>query len=252
MGRIAVFDSGLGSLSLIEPIRKSTRADIIYLADRRSYPYGAMTRSELGRAVKASIGTINEMFDPDVIVVGSNTPSLLASKVLGRRIIGVLPPVRIAASLSKTRKIAVLATRSVTQSQELARHIAQQTIGMRCDVTRIDASRLVDLAQTAKFVTRRTLCARIIRDTLAQKFKRNSIDAATLSSTHLPLLLPIFNDVFPDIRFVDPAHNVAKRAAKLAGPPSKRSTLRVYTTSGALTLQKQLARMGYTCKVTKI
>lgn len=252
VGRIVVFDSGLGSLSLIGPIRESTRAEIIYLADRRSYPYGAKSRPELRRVVEASIETAREAFSPDVIVVGSNTPSLLVPEVLGRRVIGVLPPVRAAARASKTHKIAVLATRSAARSAELARHIQNQTVGMRCSVARIDASKLVDLAETAKFVTRRALCARIIHKTLAAKFARGKIDAATLSSTHLPLLRPILQDVFPNVAFFDPARSVAKRAARLAGLPSRRATLRVYTTGGTALLQKQLARMGYACAVTKI
>ncbi len=252
MGRIAVFDSGLGSLSLIRPIQKAVRADIVYLADRRSYPYGSKTRQELGRAVGASIATLQEMFAPDVIVVGSNTPSLLVPGVLGRRVIGVLPPVRKAARISKTRSIAVLATRSAAHSPEMKRHIREQTAGLRCRVVRIDASGLVDLAETGKFVTRRAQCARVIRDTLAATFERNSVDAATLSSTHLPLLLPILADVFDGVTFVDPAREVAARAARLAGPPAKRPRLRVYTTGGAAVLQRQLARMGMPRKVTKV
>ena len=34
--KIVVFDSGLGSLSIIKAIQKRTKADIIYLADKKN------------------------------------------------------------------------------------------------------------------------------------------------------------------------------------------------------------------------
>ena len=252
MGRIAVFDSGLGSLSLIEPLRRATRAQIIYLADSRSYPYGSMNPARLYESARISIQMLQERFCPDVIVVGSNTPSLLASKLLGRRIIGVLPPIRDALKISRTKKIAVMATKSVTTSDELLCYIAVQTAHTKCTVTGINASKLIDLVENGKFMTRRAYCAKIIHSTLANTFKKNSIDTATLSSTHLPLLLPIFNEVFPNITFVDPAERLVKRITKLAGVQSKRSTLRVYTTGNSKTLELKLARMNLYYKVHQI
>ena len=35
--KIVVFDSGLGSLSIIKAIQKRTKADIIYLADKKIF-----------------------------------------------------------------------------------------------------------------------------------------------------------------------------------------------------------------------
>ena len=252
MARIAVFDSGLGSLALVGRMRRAIRAEIIYLADSRSYPYGAMRPRELRAAAAASIDLLRERFSPDVIVVGSNTPSLLAPDLLGGRVIGVVPPVRRAARLSKTRQIAVLATRSVVRSAALGRHIAAQTAGTRCGVRRIDATALVDLAETARFATNPAYCAKIVRRVLARTFARSSIDVATLSSTHLPHLLPILEREFPHVSFIDPGSSVAARAARLAGPASARPRLRVYATARPGALTKKLARLGYTSAAVKI
>ena len=46
MAKIAVFDSGFGSLSIIIPIRKTTRSEIIYFADQSSFPYGKKSKSQ--------------------------------------------------------------------------------------------------------------------------------------------------------------------------------------------------------------
>ena len=40
MAKIIVFDSGFGSLSIIKPIQKTMKSDIIYFADQKNFPYG--------------------------------------------------------------------------------------------------------------------------------------------------------------------------------------------------------------------
>jgi len=244
VARVAVFDSGLGSLSLVGPLMRATRGEVIYLADRRSYPYGAMPVRRLREAVSRSIETLREGFAPDAIVVGSNTPSLLVPEALGGRTVGVLPPVRAAARASRTRSVAVLATRSAARSGALARHVRQETAGMRCDVARIDASALVDIVGRTRFLTQRPRCVEAIRDTLRGPFERRSIDAATLSSTHLPLLRPLLRRTMPHVTFVDPAAAVAARVARIVGTARGPPTLAVYATSAPARLEADLARLG--------
>jgi len=252
VARVAVFDSGLGSLSLVGPLMRATRGEVIYLADRRSYPYGAMRAARLGEAVRRSIAALRARFSPDAIVVGSNTPSLLVPEVLGGRTVGVLPPVREAAEASRTRSIAVLATRSAARSAALARHIERETAGRRCDVARIDASALVDIAERTMFLTQRPRCVTAIRDTLHRTFERRSVDAATLSSTHLSLLLPLLRRTMPHVAFVDPAASVAARVARIVGAARGPATLSVYTTAGPARLAADLARLGMPHKVSAL
>jgi len=55
MARIAVFDSGLGSLSIIKSIQKVCKIEIIYFADQKNFPYGKKTRKQLEQIIKKSI-----------------------------------------------------------------------------------------------------------------------------------------------------------------------------------------------------
>lgn len=252
MARVAVFDSGLGSLSLVGPLMRATRGEVIYLADRRSYPYGAMPVRRLREAVSASIRALRERFSPDAVVVGSNTPSLLVPELLGGRTVGVLPPVREAAAASRTRSVAVLATRSAARSAALARHIARETAGLRCGVARVDASALVDIAERTRFLTQRPRCVAAVRDTLHRTFERRSVDAATLSSTHLSLLLPLLRRTMPHVTFVDPAASVAARVARMVGAARGPATLAVYTTGPPARLRADLARLGMDCGVSAL
>ena len=77
MPKIAVFDSGLGSLSVIKHIQKQINVEVIYFADQDNYPYGTKSIRQLDKIIKSTISKLQEKFDPDIIVIGSNTPSLL-------------------------------------------------------------------------------------------------------------------------------------------------------------------------------
>ena len=57
MARIAVFDSGLGSLSIIRAIRSVMKADIVYFADQRNFPYGLKSRAQLDSIITRTIRT---------------------------------------------------------------------------------------------------------------------------------------------------------------------------------------------------
>ena len=71
--KIVVFDSGLGSLSIIKAIQKRTKADIIYLADKKNFPYGKKTKSQLYKIITDTIQKISASFNPDVIVLALRT-----------------------------------------------------------------------------------------------------------------------------------------------------------------------------------
>jgi len=46
MAKIAVFDSGFGSLSIIKPIQQAIKSDIVYFADQKNFPYGKKSKSK--------------------------------------------------------------------------------------------------------------------------------------------------------------------------------------------------------------
>ena len=109
MARIVVFDSGFGSLSVIKPIQKAIKSDLIYYADQKNFPYGKKSKSQLTRIITNRIKFLEEKFKPDLIVIGSNTPSLLV-EINKKNVIKVLPPIKMAAKISVTGNIAILAT----------------------------------------------------------------------------------------------------------------------------------------------
>lgn len=249
MAKVAVFDSGLGSLSIIRPLRRAG-LHIIYFADQQSFPYGTKSSRQLGSIIRHTIKKLDERFSPDIIVVASNTPSLLLGPPRSPRIIGVLPPLRQAARLTSTKKIAVLATRSATRSRTL-QHYIQAQVPKNIRTFKVDASPLVALVESGTFPSRKDFCRRKIAEVLGPAVAAGA-DVATLSSTHLPFLLPLLEESFPQVRFLDPAESVASKVIKSAGRKPARGKLEIFASGSPKSLERKLAMLGIRKKVSRL
>ena len=248
MSRIAVFDSGLGSLSIIKLIQKKIKTEIIYFADQKNFPYGTKSTSELRKIIKSTIRRLEEKFEPDFIVVASNTPSLLLNLKKQSKILWVYPPLKDAAEKTTTNSIAILATKSVVESKELQNYIKKQVPkGIR--VIKINASPLVELVESGAFRTRKEFCKKKISSTL-KIIQDDRIDVVTLSSTHLPFLLPMLKKAFPDVTFFDPADLVAAKIAMLLkNKKSDIGKLKIFVSGNTTTFRKKLQKLGIKNKV---
>ncbi|MDE1842472.1 MAG: aspartate/glutamate racemase family protein [Thaumarchaeota archaeon] len=243
MPKIAVFDSGLGSLSIIKPIQKRTHSDIIYFADQKNYPYGTKTIFQLDKIIKNAISKLQENFSPDIIVVASNTPSLLLDVEKKGKIIGVYPPLKDAMLKTRSKKIGILGTQVVIQNKTLDKYI-KKNLTSKITVTKINATPLVDLVESGKFISNKQQTRKIIKKIITPHVD-NGIDVFTLSSTHLPFLLPMLKELFPKIIFLDPADSVVKQIAKIFEHknPARRK-LEIYTSGDVVKFQKQLSKIG--------
>jgi glutamate racemase len=245
MGKIVVFDSGLGSLSIILAIRQVVKADIVYFADQKNYPYGKKSQKELRKIIKTSIKALSEKFQPNVIVVGSNTPTLLFPDLFENdgAVMGVSPPLVLAQKQTSTNSIGILATAATIQSKQLNTYIKTQT-KKNIQVTKIDATTLIDLVESGKFLTDKQQCMLEIKKTLKVILHKNNIDVVTLSSTHLSFLAKPLQTVFPQITFLDPAMHVATQLIKnIHFLKSKRNSLQIFSSGNIHSLQSKLAKM---------
>lgn len=251
MSKIVIFDSGLGSLSIIEPIKKKIRAEIIYYADQVNFPYGTKSILQLKKIIESTIKKLQKKFEPDIIVIGSNTPSLLLGIPQKSNIIGIYPPLHEAVKATKTHVIAILATKSVIDSNELIDYI-KKNVPKKIKVIKINASPLVDLVESGKFISEKQFCERQIKKFL-NPFLKEKVDVATLSSTHLPFLLPFLQKNFPDVKFLDSGNFVADQVLKMI--PNKKSTiqkLRIFASGDIRSFQKKLELVGITNSVSSL
>jgi glutamate racemase len=247
MPKIVVFDSGLGSLSVIKSIRKKINVEVIYFADQDSYPYGTKSISKLDKIIKSSIVQLQEKFHPDIIIVGSNTPSLLLDIEKKNKIIGVFPPLKKAVSKTKSGRIGILGTRSVVKSKSLDKYI-KKNVSSKIHVTKINASPLVDLVESGTFLTKKQVSKHTIEKILSPHVEKN-IDVFTLSSTHLPFLLPVLKKLFPNVLFLDPADSVAQHVLEILKHKKSKNSLKIYASGDIEKFQKKLLKIGIKNKV---
>ncbi len=250
MARIIVFDSGFGSLSVIKPIQHTIKSDLIYYADQKNFPYGKKSKSQLTKIITNRIKFLEEKFKPDLIVIGSNTPSLLV-EINKKNVVKVLPPIKMAAKISVTGNVAILTTLAAVKSKKLSEFIKRNKLPKRINIKKMNASRLVQLVESAKFIDDQNLCNTVVRKTLSEQFSKYNIDVATLSSTHLPFLLPFFKKQFPHVTFLDPAQEIANKVRKIIGKKSsKRNSMKIFTSSEPEKFQNHLWKMGIKKKVS--
>lgn len=249
MVRIAVFDSGLGSLSIIRAIQKISKTEIIYFADEKNFPYGEKSKKQLEKIMKNSIKMIQENFSPDLIVVGSNTPTIVLN-LENENIIGVKPPLKEAIKITKTKKIGILATKSMIRSKGLSNYIKIADLNSKFKIYKINGSPLVELVESGKFLTNKSYCEQFIIKQLKKYLTEKNIDVITLSSTHLPFLKVALKKQFPNISFIDPADSIAKIVYhKIKNKQNNYNRLKIFCSGDLKNFQNNLLKMKIKNKV---
>jgi len=249
LAKIAVFDSGLGSLSIIKEIQKIMKADIVYFADQKNYPYGTKSQAQMASIIKKTISMLEEKFTPDIIVVASNTPSLMLDLQKGK-IIDVKPPLKLAKQKSKSKKIGILATKSSVNSKGLENYVKENKIPKSYEIFKINGTNLVDLVESGKFLNKKNYCKKIIKKSLEEYIIAKKIDTITLSSTHLLFLKKLLQKEFPEVQFIDPGNIVAKKIfSKIKNKKSKRNSLKIFTSGNTINFKNKLNKMGIKNKI---
>lgn len=206
---IAVFDAGIGSYAAVSAIRRRLPLqDILYFADRASFPYGSKSRPELLSILRNTLRYL-DTFDPAAVLVASNAPSITVLDdligVISSPVFGVRPPVAAAIEAAGNGDVAVLGVASMVRSPELRAYADAQAGALKARVHLVDASPLVDLVESGAFLfdvdeTQDQVTAFL--DTLDRTYP--TITCLTLSSTHLPWLRAFIEQARPDQRIFDP------------------------------------------------
>ena len=249
MAKIVVFDSGLGSISIIKEIKKIMKTDIVYFADQKNYPYGNKSQAQIASIIKKTINMLEEKFTPDIIVVASNTPSLMLNLQTGK-IIDVKPPLKLAQKKSKSKKIGILATKASVNSKGLVNYVKESNIPKAYKIFKINGSNLVDLVESGKFLNKKNYCKKIIKKSLDDYIITEKIDTITLSSTHLLFLKTLLEKEFPQVEFIDPGSVVAKKIfLKIKNKQSNRNSLKIFTSGNIINFENKLKKIGIKNKI---
>ncbi len=204
---IGVFDAGIGSYQAVEKLRRLfPRQDLVYLADRASFPYGAKSELELTACVESGVELLARE-GCRTVLLASNAPSVMVLEQLRPRlnvpVFGVYPPIARALQLSRSGGVAVLGVASMIHSAQMCAYVRAQA--GRAHVRLVNASSLVQKVEDGSFLSDRPGTRKAVREFLHRlREEVPGLDVGTLSSTHLPWLLPYLEEAAPEVRWLDP------------------------------------------------
>ncbi len=214
---VAVLDSGVGGLPYLAWIKAHLPQErLVYVADRKNFPYGEKSAAQVTQAVLETTQALQERCQPKLLAVACNTASVVALDALRQTfsfpIVGVVPAVKTAAQVTRNGRIGVLATRQTANSTYLTQLITEHCPGKA--VFRYSASDLVDLVE-ADFRPESPEKTRILTR-WARQLQEAEVDTVVLACTHflhveedLKKLLP------PNFQLVDSRDGVGRRTKDL-------------------------------------
>ena len=252
---IGIFDAGIGSYAIVERVRQRfPQQDIIYLADRASFPYGAKTAEALLASVAKATRYLQQQ-GCGAVILASNAPSVMVLEQLRAAVeipvVGIFPPLQDALCVSASKRIAVLGVASMVASDAMRRYV-EQSGG---DVLLVNASAMVDLVEDFSFLKDPETTQHKVGQFVGAFMRAHSgVDVMTLSSTHLPWLRGFFETAAPHITFLDPADSVLEQIAShtSAGAGEVRCLV---TETAALPLSEfnaALAQLGVALRGTRV
>ena len=210
---IAVFDSGVGGLTVLhECLVSLPEEDFVYLGDDVRFPYGARSDEELRGNVEQIARFLLER-GAKLLVIACNSAASAgyeAARALaaesGVEVVGVIEPeAEIAAAVTDSRRVGVLATPATVNSGSYLRALARQH--RKLTITEVAAPDLAAVIQRGYpfhegvMEMVRTYCAPL---------KRARVDTVILGCTHYPLVAPMLQRMLGrDVRLVTAGHAIA-------------------------------------------
>jgi glutamate racemase len=209
---VLYFDSGIGGLSVFTEVDKLlANVNTIYAFDNKYFPYGILPEDKVIERCSSIIKRLLELYRIDIIVVACNTASTVVLPTLRSSIkipiVGVVPAIKPAAQISKTKYIGLLAT-PATVSRKYTDMLIED-YAKDCFVEKLGSSELVRLAEL-KLHKNVDVTAEVAK--VLYKFKGNDqIDVVVLGCTHFPWLKTEIEKTLTNVRCIDSGIAIANR-----------------------------------------
>jgi glutamate racemase len=216
---IAVFDSGVGGLTVLhECLVSLPEEDYVYLGDDGRFPYGARTTEQLRDHVEQVTRYLLER-GTKLVVIACNSAASAGQDVAreigaesGVEVVAVIQPeAEIAAALTQTGSVGVLATPATVRSGAYLRALAEEQRALT--VTEVEAPDLAAVIQRGFPFSESVV--EMVRSYCAP-LKRAEVDTVILGCTHYPLVAPMLQRVLGrDVRLVTAGHAMAATAQRV-------------------------------------
>ncbi len=212
-------DSGIGGIPyMMKLLERKPDSSCVYVADTANFPYGEKTHAQVIECVTELVEKIRQKFSPKVIVVACNTMSVnaleaLRAKFTDIQFVGTVPAIKLAASVSKKRRIGLLATKATCENPyniELKNNFASD-----CTIVNRADPELISFIEHNAFTASREECLKAVKPAV-DFFRREDCDAVILGCTHFLNFTDIFEAAFePDIKVVDSVDGVVRHSLQV-------------------------------------
>ncbi len=202
--RIAVFDSGVGGLTVLtEMYRQLPNESILYFGDTARLPYGTRSAGEIIEFVRQIIVWALQQ-DVKMILMACNTSSALALETVQSEfdipILGVILP-GAKAAVRQGKRIGVIATPATAASNAYRQAI--QEMDTSVGVWQVGCPEFVPLIEQNRIHDPYTY--EVAREYLAPLLDQQ-IDTLVYGCTHYPHLAPVLRSLLPEgVQLIDPA-----------------------------------------------
>lgn len=217
MYQVGILDSGVGALSMSRALTKIPRVRQWVVMDQAHFPYGERSEAELIALVGGMAERLLEHTRLHALIIACNTASTVVLPHLRRThgfpVIGVVPAIKPAARLSRTKAIAILATEGTNQRSYTDQLI--EDFASDCTVMRVSCPHLVEQAE--RRVQGKAVDMQALRKDLKPLLESSlAVDQVVLGCTHFPLLSQELAALLPaGVGLVDSSPAIARRLQTL-------------------------------------
>ncbi len=210
MGKIGVFDSGLGGVSVLLALKRVLpKEKFIYYADNKNAPYGFKSNAQIVRLSTEIVDLLIEK-GAKAIVIACNTATSAAVDSLRFRydipIIGMEPAIKPA--LAMGGKTVVLGTYTTLKNDKLKELI--ESLKPSEKLVLADGTRLVS------YIERLDLYSDEFNEVLLDVLQyHQDADNLVLGCTHFPFIKEHIYNIMPHVTIVDGHMGTAKRLKKV-------------------------------------
>ncbi|MBQ7416016.1 MAG: glutamate racemase [Oscillospiraceae bacterium] len=182
---IAVFDSGVGGISVLRHLRTELPKErFLYFGDSANAPYGTRPTEQIRQLTMAAAEMLMNR-GCKALVVACNTATAAAIEELRRCyphkiIIGIEPALKIASDRFPGGTVGVMATPATLREEKFARLLHR--FADHCEVVKLPAAGLVELVEAGKGNSPE---AEDLLRPLLEPY-RDQLDAVVLGCTHYP------------------------------------------------------------------
>ena len=212
---IAVFDSGVGGISVLRHLRRVMPEErFLYFGDSANAPYGSRTTEAVRALTLAAVEKLTGSYPIKALVIACNTATAAAVKNVREAypdliVVGIEPALKVAADHFPGGRVGVMATEVTLREEKF--DTLMHRFDENCTIAKIPAPGLVQLVEAGKVDGPET--EELLRRILAPYIGK--LDALVLGCTHYPFAAAAISRVLgPEVTLLEGGDGTARETKR--------------------------------------